>query len=99
MNLPPLDLVLCKDVLQHWPQDDILVGLDRLAQSARFVLLTNSVAANGLTTNSEIPVGGFSPLNLLSTPYSIKPVLWTAYSVPKVAEPDIKLCLLWDTPN
>lgn len=71
---PQVDLVLVKDVLQHWPTADIQALLPRL-QPYPHVLITNS--ASGVRTNEDIPAGGFRSLDLAAPPFSwpVRPVL------------------------
>lgn len=71
---PAADLVLCKDVLQHWPNADIMALLPRL-RGYRYVLITNS--ANGVRTNEDIEAGGFRSLDLAGPPFGwpVRPVL------------------------
>ena len=64
--LPPADLVIIKDVLQHWPAADILAFRQRLA-GYRHVLITNSAA--GVATNADIEAGGFRSLDLAEPPF------------------------------
>ena len=71
---PAADLVLIKDVLQHWPTADIRALLPRLRQHAH-VLVTNS--ASGIRTNTDIEPGGFRSLDLAAAPFGwpVQPVL------------------------
>lgn len=57
--LPPADLVLCKDLLQHWPDAAISDLISRL--SGRRALITYD-HSNAVLTN--IPAGGYRPLDL-----------------------------------
>jgi SAM-dependent methyltransferase len=65
--LPPGDLVILKDVLQHWPNAAIQAFLPRLEQY-RFVLVTNSAYESPLL-NSDIAMTGFRPLDLRQAPF------------------------------
>lgn len=71
---PAADLVLVKDVLQHWPTADIQALLPRL-QAYPHVLVTNS--ATGIHTNEDIEAGGFRSLDLAAPPFGwpMRPVL------------------------
>lgn len=71
---PAADLILVKDVFQHWPTADIAALLPRLAPYPH-VLITNS--ASGVRTNEDIPAGGFRSLDLAAPPFGwpVRPVL------------------------
>jgi SAM-dependent methyltransferase len=65
--LPPGDLVIVKDVLQHWPNAAIRAFLPRLEQY-RFAVVTNN-ADQGPLLNSDIAMTGFRPLDLRAAPF------------------------------
>jgi SAM-dependent methyltransferase len=65
--LPPGDLLILKDVLQHWPSDTIRAFLPRL-EEYRFVLVTNCAFDSPLL-NSDIAMTGFRPLDLRQAPF------------------------------
>jgi hypothetical protein len=66
---PPddVDLVICKDVLQHLPSDYVLSLLRRLR--AKHVLLTNDLPPNGV--NGDCERGGYRPLDLSRGPFNL----------------------------
>ena len=64
--LPAADLVLCKDVLQHWGNGDITAMLPRLAGYPH-VLITGS--AEGIRTNTDVETGGFRCVDLAAPPF------------------------------
>lgn len=74
--LPSADLLIVKDVFQHWPNEHIQKfrrHLDRF----RFALITNTRESRGVETdrpigaalNSDIDVGGLRPVNLSLPPF------------------------------
>jgi Glycosyl transferases group 1 len=65
-GLPAADLVLVKDVLQHWPNADIEAMRPRLQKYPR-VLITNS--ASGHRINTDIQAGSVRALNLAAPPF------------------------------
>lgn len=68
-SLPPADLAIVKDVLQHWSNDIVIAFLERL-KAYRWVIVTNcSYAAPN--SNRDIPVGGFRPIDIRAPPFSI----------------------------
>jgi len=66
-ELPPADLVLVKDVLQHWPNEVVRSFMDRLRQF-RYVLITNC-SYDHPTLNADIGMGGFRPIDLRRAPF------------------------------
>jgi SAM-dependent methyltransferase len=71
-DLPPADLVLVKDVLQHWPNDLILGFLPKL-ERYMYALVTNCAVptAPGQVVNADIDFGAFRPLNLNAPPFNL----------------------------
>jgi SAM-dependent methyltransferase len=72
-NIDPLpygDLWILKDVLQHWPNCDIVAFLKRMVDDRcfKYILLTN---CSTIKPNLNIPVGGFRPLNHNEEPLSL----------------------------
>ena len=63
--LPPADLVIAKEVLQHWPLDAIRAFRKRTAW--RRVLLVNDYAP--VTVNPDVGPGGYRPLDLTAPPF------------------------------
>jgi SAM-dependent methyltransferase len=75
-TLPRADLLLCKDVLQHWPTDSVQRFLRRLRTRYRYVLLTNDVQSVHCahdSLNSAIPLGGWRTLDLERPPFRLRP--------------------------
>jgi SAM-dependent methyltransferase len=70
-TLPRADLLIAKDVLQHWPNRDICFLLPRLS-AFRFALITNGFAASGdRRTNTDICVGMWRPVDLSKEPFNL----------------------------
>ena len=63
-KMPDADLILCKDLLQHWPDAAITELGARLA--GRRALLTYDLAAGG---HRDIVPGGHRPLDLAAPPF------------------------------
>jgi len=94
-ELPNADLVLVKDVLQHWPDDLVRRGLQRLSACNR-VIITNSVILGQSAVNTDIELGGCRPLNLLLPPFSLpRPTDFTMFDAPENRELDYKLALVF----
>jgi len=71
LDLPPADLLLCKDVLQHLPFSMIH---EFLVQTPKFkhCLITNCVDAHSLTCNNiNIPEGHYRMLDLTKRPFHV----------------------------
>lgn len=65
----PIDLVLVKDVLIHWPNNEVKKFLDRLLKLCRFAIITNQVDGN---ENKDIVAGDYRPLNIEVDPFNVK---------------------------
>jgi SAM-dependent methyltransferase len=69
-QLPPADLLVTKDVLQHWSYDRIRSFLSRL-ERYDYVLITNCVNPSGPTFNVDITDGDFRYLDLNAPPFCL----------------------------
>jgi SAM-dependent methyltransferase len=70
-DLPAADLLICKDVLQHLPTEDVLAFLAQLPKY-KDVLLTDTVDKVTLTAeNHDIQPGQFRLLDLTKPPFSL----------------------------
>jgi len=97
--LPDGDLVILKDVLQHWPTKTIQEFLPRLKQF-RWALITNCGGENLETLNTDVPMTGYRPLDLRKPPFNIKAEVSLRYHTDEVEDGfDNKLLLLIDTSN
>jgi hypothetical protein len=66
-QLPEADLVLCRDCLGHIPTVDVFRALQNFASSgARYLLATTFT---GRSTNADIAMGEWRPLNLQAAPF------------------------------
>ena len=71
-NIPNADLLIVKDVLQHWSNQSIIEFLP-IIKNYKFVLITNCVGVDPLhkTINNDIEDGSFRCLDLMKPPFSI----------------------------
>lgn len=69
-DLPSADLLICKDVVQHWSNADVQKLFPKL-NGFRLALITNAFHP-AITENQDIATGDFRPLNLLARPFDIK---------------------------
>lgn len=71
-----VDLVICKDVIQHWATEEIHAWLDLLMERPfKYALITN--CNYGPTVNTEIETGGWRAIDLTAPPFSIGEVVFT----------------------
>lgn len=70
--LPSADLLLCKDVMQHLPNDDIKLFMEQVAKY-KYCLITNDVNPKTFSSNNrQIPIGHCRALDLTKPPFDIK---------------------------
>ena len=67
-QLPGGDLCICKEVLQHLPNDVVQAHLDAISERYRFGLITNCVEPLE-EANRDIEIGGVRPLRLDREPF------------------------------
>jgi SAM-dependent methyltransferase len=82
---PPADLLLCKDVLQHWPIASIRYFCANVIPRYPLALVTNDIASPSLTeqdVNAEIMVGGWRTLDLEAAPFQLVPAWHFDYEIP-----------------
>jgi Methyltransferase domain len=70
-ELPCADFILCRDVLVHFPDDDILRALAAFRGAGAQWLLATTFAAR--ETNEPIELGSWRTLNLEAPPFSFPP--------------------------
>jgi hypothetical protein len=79
-ELPPADLVICRDVLVHFPDDDVERALAAFrSTSARWLLATTFTARE---TNEPIELGGWRTLNLEAPPFNFPPPVRALADIP-----------------
>jgi SAM-dependent methyltransferase len=73
-TLPVGDLLLVKDVLQHWPLADVHPFLRGPARDFPFALLTNDLASVywDSPVNADIALGAWRTLDLEAPPFSVE---------------------------
>lgn len=59
--IPEVDMILCKEVMQHLPNEYVLKLLER-TKDCPIRIICNSAKGDGL--NDDIPIGGFRPIDL-----------------------------------
>jgi SAM-dependent methyltransferase len=109
--LPPADLAICKEVLQHLPQGDVEKVLAKLS-AYRMAILVNDDRweyIGGLRTlwrprplaeaNVDIDPGGYRPLRLRESPFNIDAELVSSYWNKSNMVQWHKEVLLWTNPT
>lgn len=72
---PQADLIVCKDVIQHWSNDEIIQWLRHLQKQAfGYALITN--CNYGPNVNMDIATGGWRSIDLTKPPFSIGKVVF-----------------------
>lgn len=83
---PAADLLLCKDVLQHWPNSRVADFCATVLRRYPFGMLTNAVASPTITVedvNVDIPMGGWRALDLEAAPFHLDPAWRLDYTIPR----------------
>jgi len=79
-ELPPADLLICKEVLQHLPFDDIHKIVSQFGKY-KACIIVNDVDPNTLTCeNTDIPRGHYRLLDLTRPPFSMPGMMALTYS-------------------
>jgi 2-polyprenyl-3-methyl-5-hydroxy-6-metoxy-1,4-benzoquinol methylase len=79
-DLPSADLLICKDVLQHLPDEDVFKVLAKLNRF-KYCLITNDVDNHSLTSsNTPISRGGYRTLDLSQPPFNLSGKRMLIYS-------------------
>lgn len=65
------DVLILKDVLQHWPQKDIQYFIGNILPNFKYALITNEFDNNPEFTNQDCSIGAFRPLDLAKAPYNL----------------------------
>jgi len=78
-DLPTADLLICKDVLQHLPNDKITHFIKQFGKY-KYCLITNGVdTQTQSSTNSDIHLGDYRPLDLTRPPFLVTGVKILSY--------------------
>jgi glycosyltransferase involved in cell wall biosynthesis/SAM-dependent methyltransferase len=80
-KLPPADLLICKDVLQHLPNDTVKAYLATFRNKYKFALITNDEEPADLQ-NIDIAAGGWRTLRLDREPFREPGAVVLSWTVP-----------------
>ena len=67
-EIPKADLIICKDVLQHLSNKDVITILVKIITSSKFSLITNDFKPEN-TENKDIDNGDYRCLDLTLSPF------------------------------
>ena len=67
--LPRCDLILCRDLFIHFPNDLIQSALQNISRSGAQYILTTQY--DGVKSNRDITLGSFRPVNLMLPPFGL----------------------------
>lgn len=70
-DLPEGDVLVVKDVLQHWPNADVVRLLDAAEERFTFTVVTNDVSSKShpAKVNSDIALGDWRPIDIERAPF------------------------------
>jgi len=67
-DLPPVDIIMCRDCLVHFSHEDIAKAIDNMVRSGSRYLFTTTF--DGIAANKPIFTGGWRPINLQLPPFN-----------------------------
>jgi SAM-dependent methyltransferase len=84
-RIPTGDILLVKDVFQHWPNKAIVSFLDTYLPLFGTVVVTNDLSAKShpARVNSNIELGGWRPIDMSLAPFNTEVVQQFDYPVMK----------------
>lgn len=88
------DLLVIKDVMQHWPHDEIQYFLENVLPRFKYALITNQYDTTKLHHNKAVVLGPEHSLGLIDPPYNLQAALVLEYD-----GPDHKQVLFYTNPN
>ena len=80
-ELPQVDLIICKDVLQHLSNKDVISVLIKIIKSSKFALITNDFNSES-TSNIDIENGDYRYLDLTLSPFFLDVVTVLEFEKP-----------------
>jgi SAM-dependent methyltransferase len=69
-EFPKVDLIICKDVLQHLPNNIVSKLLNSFESSSTYMLITNDANIDASISLQDCNMGGWHPLNLTNNPWN-----------------------------
>lgn len=81
-EVPPADLLIIKDVLQHLPNDTVKSFIKTILPKYKYALITNCIIPTD-ELNKDIEAGGFRPLDLRKPPFNLAATTCYSFTGPK----------------
>ena len=70
--IPKVDLIICKDVLQHLPNLEVAKLIKEFKKKSKYILITNDIhCGDGNYEDIDINIGQCRKLDLLKKPWSL----------------------------
>jgi SAM-dependent methyltransferase len=69
---PTVDLIICKDVLQHLSNEIVRNLIENFVSHSKFLFLTNDITHNKKITNQDCKNGKFRPIDFLKEPWNFE---------------------------
>lgn len=85
-KLPPADLLVVKDVLQHLSNEEVQHFLDIAKKKFKYALITNGTNPKE-RTNDEIKTGEYRPLDIRLAPFNVEAKKVFSFKGPKELNP------------
>ena len=82
-DIPDADLLICKDVLQHIPNQAVQEFVANVLPKFKYALITNCILSPE-PVNSDIGAGGFRGLDIRKAPFCVDAKVVYSFSGPKV---------------
>lgn len=77
------DLLILKDVIQHWTTEQILYARDNIISNFKYAIIVNNIYTKYPTVvNSEISTGNSRPIDLKAKPFFMNPKEIRDYALP-----------------
>jgi SAM-dependent methyltransferase len=108
-HIPDADLLISKDVLQHWSNEAVAAFLPRLGQF-KYAILTNDLKIfrkdwrslwryrPTSEANADTTMGGYRPLDLRAEPFGLEAEELASYDIEDGPHLFVKEVLLWTNP-
>ena len=92
MELPDADLLIVKDVLQHWSNDDIRAIIPKFARFRYCIIANGATEQVKNQVNAESMAGGYRPVDLALPPFSLAGTYVLSYEVSYITKADGQVC-------
>lgn len=91
-ELPSADLLICKDVLQHLPNEDVFKIIKQF-NNFKYCIITNDVYAHTLSSdNTNIVRGDYRPIDIRAIPFKVNATQLLVYKAGYVTKQVLLIC-------